>query len=193
MGYKNTASSYGSIAKWLHWSTAVLFLLAYVSVYFRQWFTEPRTDINMTALQLHLSIGISLGVIVVLRIVWRRMNRQPEPEPGTPLEHLAAHFGHYALYAIMIIMPITGYLGTGLNTEFFFLFEIPRFADTALFNLVVVEWFGLTFEEFEKPIDFIHKEVFGAWIVWMLILGHAAAAMYHHFIKRDKTLKKMTR
>ena len=40
MSMNNTASAYGSIAKWLHWSTALLFLAAYVSVYYRQWFTE---------------------------------------------------------------------------------------------------------------------------------------------------------
>lgn len=193
MSIKNTAQSYGSIAKWLHWSTAFLFLGAYVSVYYRHWFTEAKTPENWTALQLHLSIGVSIGVIVLLRIIWRQMNRNPDPEPGTKLEHLAAHLGHYALYAIMIIMPITGYIGTGVDTEFFFLFDIPKFESTALFQVLIADGLGLSFKTFEQPIDFIHKEILGAWLVWMLIAGHIGAALFHHFVKKDKTLAKMTR
>ncbi|MCF2907147.1 cytochrome b [Pseudoalteromonas sp. DL2-H2.2] len=189
---KNTARDYGTIAKWLHWGTALLFLAAYVSVYYRQWFTEAKTPQNWTALQLHLSFGVSIAVIVALRLIWRWLNTQPTAEPGTRIEHLAAHLGHYALYAVMIIAPLTGYIGTGVDTEFFFLFDIPKFESTALFTALVEQGMGLSFAEFEKPIDFIHKEILGAWLVWILILGHIAAALYHHLVKRDRTLLKMT-
>ena len=192
MTLRNTPENYGTVAKWLHWTTAALFLAAYISVYYRQWFTEPRTPESSTALQIHLSIGISIAVIVTLRVIWRSMNRVPEFEPGSNLQHRAAHLGHYALYAIMIIMPLTGYLGTGVATNFFFLFEVPKFGDTQLFSSLVAGWLGMTFKEWEAPIDFIHKEILGAWVVWLLILGHAAAAMYHHFVQRDRTLQKMT-
>lgn len=192
MSLKNTADSYGRIVKWFHWTTAALFLAAYVSVYYRQWFTEKQTPENMTALQIHLSVGVSIAVIVALRVIWRLMNRAPADEPGTPLAHLAAHLGHLALYAVMVVAPITGYLGTGVNTDFFFLFEIPKFESTALFQSVVAEGMGLDFKTFEKPIDFIHKDVLGAWLIWLLVLGHAGAALYHHFVLRDRTLVKMT-
>ncbi len=189
---KNTTDNYGSIAKWLHWGTAFLFLCSYISVYYRHWFTEEKTPENWTALQLHLSIGVTIAVIVVLRIIWRISNRTPDLEPGSKLEHLAAHIGHYTLYFIMIIMPITGYVGTGVDTEYFFMFDIPKFESTALFESLVSNGLGMTFKEFEKPIDFIHKEILGAWVVWLLILGHASAALYHHFVKKDNTLKRMT-
>ena len=192
MGLKNTAESYGSIAKWLHWGTAVLFLGSYVSVYYRHWFTEKETPENWIALQLHLSIGVTIAVVVVLRIIWRLTNRVPDPEPGTKLEHLAAHVGHLALYAIMVIMPVTGYIGTGVNTEYFFLFDIPKFESTGLFTALVSDGLGMTFKEFEKPVDFIHKDIMGAWVVWLLILGHISAALYHQFVKKDRTLNKMT-
>ncbi len=188
MGIKNTASNYGSIAKWLHWSTAALFLGSYVSVYYRHWFTEARTPENWTALQLHFSIGVTIAVVVLLRIIWRITNRSPDLEAGTKLEHFAARAGHYALYAIMIIMPITGYLGTGANTEYFFLFDIPKFESTQLF----INWIDIPFKEFEKPLDYIHKNILGKWLVWILILGHVSAALYHHFIRKDRTLEKMT-
>ncbi len=189
---KNSDLNYGLIARTLHWLTALLILGSYISVYYRQWFTEPRTPVNMAALQLHLSIGISIGVLVLLRVVWKLANKSPHPEPGSSaLAQRAARWGHLALYAVLIIMPLTGYMGTGANTNWFFLFEIPKFADTALFKAVVEGWMGLSHAQFEVPIDFIHKKG-GATVVWMLIVGHAGAALYHHYALRDRTLIKMT-
>ena len=190
MSIRNTADNYGSIAKWLHWITAFCFLGAYISVYYRQWFTEAKTPENWIALQLHLSIGVTVAVLVVLRILWKVCNRSPDPEPGTRLEHLAAKLGHWALYAVMIIMPITGYLGTGVNTEYFFLFDITSFKDTEYFVMNYSD--TMSFKEFEKPLDFVHKDIMGSWVVWLLILGHILAALYHQFVKQDRTLKKMT-
>lgn len=190
MGIRNTAENYGTVAKWLHWLTALLFLGSYVSVYYRHWFTEVKTPENWTALQLHLSIGVTIGVIVILRILWKISNRSPQPVPGPKMQQMAAKLGHLALYAVMIIMPITGYLGTGANVEYFFLFDITSFKDTEFFANNF--GFDMTFEEFEKPLDYIHKEILGALVVWLLILGHVAAALYHHFVKQDRTLKRMT-
>jgi cytochrome b561 len=163
-----------------------------MSVYYRHWFTEEKTPENWNALQMHLSFGVTIAVLVLLRIIWRLMNTTPAEEAGTALEHKAARLGHYALYAIMIIMPVTGYLGTGVATEFFFIFDIEKFPNTWVFTQVIQEGLGISFEAFEKPIDFIHKDILGAWLVWMLIAGHVMAALYHHFVRKDRTLKKMT-
>ncbi|SEL28566.1 cytochrome b561 [Colwellia chukchiensis] len=191
MGLKNTSNNYGSIAKWLHWLTAALFFAAYASVYFRHWFTERDTPANWTALQLHLSFGVTIAVLVTLRIIWRIMNQAPAQEPGSKLEHGAAHAGHYALYAIMVIMPVTGYLGTKVDTEYFFLFDIAMFESTAMFAWISTT-FNISYQAFEAPLDYLHKNILGAWLVWILILGHVLAALYHHFIKQDRTLRKMT-
>jgi len=74
------------------------------------------------------------------------------------MEHFAAHAAHIMLYAVMIILPLSGYLGTGGPSQLFIFIEIPRFADTQLFKTVVVErWMSLSWEQFEAPMDFIHK------------------------------------
>jgi cytochrome b561 len=69
MQIKNTHDNYGFIAKLLHWGIAVLILGSYISVYYRQWFTEEKTPENWNVLQLHLSIGVSIGALVLLRII----------------------------------------------------------------------------------------------------------------------------
>ncbi len=145
----------------------------------------------MTALQIHLAVGITIGALVLLRVIWRLTHTPPSlpslPESGRQWQHRAAAIGHGLLYALMIAMPITGYLGTGAATEYL---GIPKVADTSLFNWLVVERLGLTFKEFEKPMDFIHKNA-GAYLVWLLILGHAAAALYHQFQLRDGLMWRM--
>lgn len=193
MALRNSTIAYGTIAKTLHWTTALLFLCAYVVVYYRQWFTEKDTPENIIAVQLHFSFGVTIGVIFLLRVLWVLYDQKPKPVSGSTLAHLAAKTGHIVLYLMILVMVVTGYMGTGANTHFFYLFEIPKFSDTWLYTNVIEEyWFGMTFKEFEKPLDFIHKDIGGALLVWMLILGHVIAALYHHYVKGDDTLKRMT-
>lgn len=190
MAMKNTHQGYGLVAILLHWIVALGFLAAYMAVYYRHWFTEDKTPENWTALQLHLSFGVTIAVFVVLRVIWRLMNTQPDEVPGTRMEHAAARGMHWLLYAFMIIMPITGYMGCSVATEYFSFGEIPKFSDTALFKTLVADGLGMTFEEFEVPVDFIHKTS-GAYLVWVLVLIHAGAALYHHYVRKDAVLKRM--
>ena len=90
----------------------------------------------------------------------------------------------------MIVLPLSGYLGTGGPSQLFYLIEIPRFADTQIFQTVIQGWMGLSWEQFEAPMDFIHKKG-GEYFVWVLVLLHAGAALYHHFIRKDTVLKRM--
>lgn len=193
MSLRNTRNNYGSIAKWMHWIMAFAFIGAYVAVYFRHWFTVDETPINWTALQLHLSFGVVVGTLIIFRILWRLNNIQPDEEPGSKLAHLSAHLGHFGLYAVMIIMPLTGYLGAKVDTDFFGLFVIPRFESTSMFQDFIAPTRNLTYEEFEVPFDFLHKEIVGKWLGWMLVVGHILAALYHHYVKKDRTIIKMTR
>ena len=74
----------------------------------------------------------------------------------------------------------------------FILFPFLAINEPSGAKVAVVEgWMGLSHAQFEVPIDFIHKKG-GATVVWMLIVGHAGAALYHHYALRDRTLIKMT-
>lgn len=190
MPLKNTEHTYGNIAIALHWIVAVAFIGNYALIYYREWFTEPRTDQARTLLSYHTAIGVSVLVFVVLRLAWTAINRQPGDAPGNKLEHLAAHVTHILLYVAMLVLPLSGYLGTGGPSQLFFVIEIPRFADTQLFKTVVEGWMALTWEDFEAPMDFIHKQG-GAYVGWVLIVAHAGAALYHHYIRKDIVLKRM--
>tara|TARA_Y100001960_G_C14730811_1_gene857442 strand:+ start:1398 stop:1625 length:228 start_codon:yes stop_codon:yes gene_type:complete len=74
MQIKNTKQRYGLFAIFLHWAVALGFLGCYLSVYYRHWFTQYGEPGNWTALQLHLSFGVTVAVFVILRIIWKLLN-----------------------------------------------------------------------------------------------------------------------
>jgi len=192
MPLKNTAETYGTIAKTLHWVSAGLFLISYGSIYYREWLAETDLE-NWAAIQLHFSVGFTVLVVTLLRIIWRLLNRQPELEFTFSFQRFAIRIGHYLLYVILIIMPISGYLsiadylasGRG-SVSYFLMFEMTSLKDIQLFESI-----GLTLKQLEGPADTVHSFL-GSRIVWLLVVGHISAALYHHFISEDRTLSKMT-
>lgn len=184
--------SYTSLAKWLHWLIALCFLGAYCSIYYREWLTDVLAY-DRIAIQLHYSFGITVAALVIVRIAWRWFHAPPEPVADTALHRRAIRLGHLLLYAVMILMPITGYLsvadflsaGKG-HVDYWLLFKFDFLRDVEPFAPL-----GLSLQQLEDPAHRIHV-VLGAWIVWLLIAGHAAAAFYRQRVRKDGTLDKMT-
>lgn len=172
----------------LHWVIALLILGSYSSVYFRQWFTTRGTPENATALQIHIACGLSIGGFVVLRIAWRLMNQPPALLPGPAWHHHAARVSHGLLYLFIIAMPFSGY-GAAKRPSAIFSF-VPAFRDTALYNWLVRDTLGMSWEVWEKSLDFVHT-VTGAYLLWPLIAIHTAAALYHQYGMRDGLMRRM--
>ena len=191
MSTRNTMANFGSVAKWFHWVTAACFLVCFMVVWFRHYIAEFKSDAWHSSLDYHIMAGWTVLALVLPRLYWRFKNIQPLEPPGSKLEHLGAKIGHWALYAMMIIMPITGYMGTHDDSNIYGLFSIPTLQDTALWQVVFVGMFDLTWDQVEAFADFVHKDILGAWILWILILIHIGAGLYHHYVKRDTTLVRM--
>lgn len=198
---KNTAERFGAVAKCFHWTMAAAFILAYIVVYYVIWFIDPETSIKpalfgiepdgalvVPILNIHWVLGVSIGILVIPRLVWRLVNEEPTRVPGSALEHVLARLAHWALYLFMILMPLTGYLNTYDPTHFG-LFVIPAFRETALFQWIASTW-QITAEQVETPIFAVHKFL-GDWVVWVVVLLHAAAAFFHHHVRKDATLTRM--
>lgn len=185
----NTADGYGLLARLFHWTTAACFIGAYIVVYYGKWIIVDVGDpAFLPNLNVHWVLGLLVGFLVVPRLIWKLSNVQPHDVPGSRFEHLVAHAAHWSLYAFMIVMPITGYVGTHHFTDFG-LFKIPSFGDTVAFAWIAQHW-NLTFKEFEAPIDVVHHFI-GKWVAWPIVGLHVFAAFYHHWVRRDQVLTRM--
>ena len=191
MGLINTTSQYGSVAKWIHWLTALCFLFAYITIHYSHRL-EFRSPEYLNVVFIHASLGITVGLLFLPRLIWRMKNVEPLADPAPHWQHLAAKCAHWALYFALIAMPLTGWFGLGIPSfKFYGLFDVPSFLGTGIFESSFVTNMGLTFEEWEAPLDYFHKNIMGQKVLWVLILVHAGAALYHHFAMKDNTLKRM--
>lgn len=178
MQVRNTASRFGVVTIGIHWLVAVavfgLFGLGYWMVdltYYDEWYR--------TGPDIHRSIGILLLMVMVLRLAWRFINPVPHPLPNhSRFEVLAAHGAHLLLYVLVFVAMISGYListADGSSISVFNWFEVPSVTGRI--------------KGMEDTAGLIHY-----WATWALVVLaglHGLAAIKHHLIDRDDTLRRM--
>ena len=177
MNRKNTSTRYGSLTIGIHWLMLLLFVAVYGTIELRELF-EKGSDPREALKTWHFMLGMLVFALVWLRIAARLSGPTPaiRPEP-VAWQQLSAKLVHLALYALMIGMPISGWLllsASGKVIPFFGL-ELPPLIDTD--------------KELAKQIKEVHEFVGTAG--YYLIALHVVAALYHHVIKRDDTLARM--
>jgi len=172
MGLRNTSTAWGWPARGFHWVMAALFGL--------QWLAGEY-DEAFGGRGFHVSLGIVLALLLVLRLAWRLTNPVPNPPPGTSaLVALASQLTHWAWYALLIALPVTGQMYVQAKNKvvsFFGLFDLPLLMakNPQLAELA---------EEAHKTLA----------VLFLVLLGlHVAAALKHHLIDRDDVLRRMWR
>ncbi len=177
MNWKNTATRYGSLSIGIHWLMLLLFIAVYACIELRVFYPKG-SDLREGLKTWHFMLGMLVFVLVWLRLVARFSGPTPSIQPEPPSwQQLSAKLLHLALYAVMIGMPLTGWLllsATGKAIPFFGL-ELPPLVGE---NKDVAE-----------QIKELHEFVGTAG--YYLIGLHAAAAFYHHYVVRDNTLTRM--
>ncbi len=128
----------------------------------------------------HKSVGLTVLVLALLRLIWRLTHR-PTPLPGgLPAgESAAAKLTHYIFYAFMLLVPLSGWIMTSAGNRplnWFFLFDVPKFAVSKGDAIV-----GISSE--------VHELLGYAWIA--LLVLHVGAALRHHIILKDDVLRRM--
>jgi len=168
---------YTATAKSLHWIMAVLIIgLLALGFYMED---LPLSPEKLQLYSWHKWAGVSAFLLVLVRLAWRAGHRPPALPAGMPkLLQLAAHGGHLALYGLMLAMPLSGWLmssAKGFQTVWFGLLPIPDLLakDKALGDL----------------LQNVHATL--AVLFVLILVGHVAAALKHHFIDRDDILTRM--
>ncbi len=176
---------YTSVAITLHW----LIALAIIGMIFGGWYM---TDLQDGApgqyflYQMHKSVGITILLLTIARIIWRVMNPPPAlPSDMAPLEKTGSHLVHIGFYGLMIVMPLTGWLYSSVSIKL----DVP----TILYN--VISWPDLPFVEGLKTetasglINWVHSKL--AWLALGLLALHVAGALKHEISAEEGVLKRM--
>jgi len=176
MNLKNTAARYGSLSIGMHWLMLVLLIAVYACINLREIYpkgSDPREALKMW----HFMLGLSVFVLVFVRLALRLTGQTPRIETDKWVQRRLAEVTHFALYVFMIVMPLLGWLALGASGK-----EIP-FLGLELPSLTGPD------KAFGDQVQEIH-ETLGT-IGYYLIGLHAAAALFHHYVKRDDTLLRM--
>lgn len=167
---------YNPVSRHLHW----FMVLAIVAVYALGLIREdlPRGALRDTLFVLHVSLGIIILALTLVRLFWRGLHPAPAPVPGPPLARKAAKMGHVLLYAAMLGLPLLGLAAAwirGRGMSFFWLFPIPSpiAANRALAG----------------GAETLHA--LAAHAMMLLAAGHALIALIHQYVLKDDTLARM--
>lgn len=185
--YAERPARYTAVAILLHWLIAAgIAALIVIGLVMTQLTAQISQMEDFKLYQLHKSIGITVLLLVVLRVLWRFTHRPPPLPREMPVaEKGAAHGLHWLLYLFMIGMPLTGWAVVSSSP-----FNLP----TVLYSLV--PWPDLPIlptlankAAVSHVLAWVHA--YGAWILIALLAIHIGAGLRHHFIKRDGILGRM--
>ncbi len=187
MTAKNTYLRYGMVAMTFHWLIAALIILNVVlGVYFVN-FLDRQNPIRGLVVNWHESLGLTVLVLSLLRLGWRLMNPIPKlPADFSKGKRIFARGTHYALYALMILVPFIGWELASIPARPLVLFgTIPW---PKIFYIV-----NLSADAKKMAAGIIApSHIILAFLLFALALGHLSAALfYHHLIRKDRVLHRM--
>jgi cytochrome b561 len=179
MGLCSTENRWGLVTRCLHWLMAALIIamlvLGMVMVDY------PSSVLKIKAYAFHKALGFTLLALVVLRLAWRVLDRRPHwPNSMSRRDRRLARIGHFGLYGLMIVVPVSGWVfnsAAGFPLNWFDLARIPAIVATD--------------EQLQLLAGTAHF-AFGL-LLSLLVAIHVGAALYHHFFLRDDVLRKMWR
>lgn len=177
MNWKSTSTGYGSLSIAFHWLMLLLIIAVYALMEFKGIYPKGSPG-RLAMMNWHYMLGLSVFLLVWFRLSVRLIGAAPLIEPAPPAWQTAlARFLHLALYALMFGLPLLGWFtlsAKGVPVPFFGI-ELPALIGKS--------------EGLAKQLKDIHET--SAAVGYFLVGLHAAAALFHHYVKRDNTLRLM--
>lgn len=177
MSAQHAPQRYGIVAMLLHWSIAACVL---ITIPFAWTIGQlDAGDVKSIITESHKSLGITIFLLTLARVVWRLTHKAPPLPASVPaLQRYAASVTHVLLYVLMLAMPISGYVSVaarGRGTMFLGLVDVPR-------------WVPLD-RLLSRSAEAYHA--YGQYVLYALLVMHVGAAIYHQFLRQDAVLSRM--
>jgi cytochrome b561 len=174
MALKSSPQRYGGVPIAIHWLSALAILVMLGSGLAAA--NVPDDAARIGILRVHVSVGIGVLALTLLRIVWwLAIDRRPADKPGLPgWQATVSHVVHYGLYAVIVLMLASGVTLALLSgvVPGVFTGSLDVLPDFAQYPPFAAHWLG-------------------AWAMIGLVGLHTGAALYHQFWRRDRLLARM--
>jgi cytochrome b561 len=168
-------TTYDGVAIVLHWATALLVFANFILALVWDWFPKPTKKLLEDT---HMSLGVILTLVIVARLVWRWLPGHEVLALQAGWMRIAAKATHLSLYSLLVVEAVLG-----------FVFRWGAGRPMAFFGTGIPPLIG----EIARPVRRQLRE-FHEWIGWAIIviaLIHGAAALYHHYVLKDRVLARM--
>jgi cytochrome b561 len=179
MDIRNSQDNYGALARAAHWASALAVVAAFALGQLGEEFGKAN---EATLVFAHVQAGLAVLALLAIRLAWRFVDPAPPPVASRfdPWASRAATLGHWALYALLLAVPLAGLVvlfarGQPLNVAGLAEIASPWVRDRAL----------------ARSAKEIHEILSDALIA--LAALHALAALAHHYVFKDATLRRMLR
>jgi cytochrome b561 len=177
MALRNTTRRWGALSQLLHWLIVILIILQVTLASMAD--DLPAGAKKLGLLARHKSVGITILMLALARLVWRLLNPTPAlPQTLKSWEQSLARLTHALLYVLLFAMPLSGWMmssARGFPVSWFGFFTLP---DLVPKNRSLYEALLTT-----------HSTL--AWVLGAVVTLHVAAALKHHFMLRDDVLRRM--
>jgi len=177
MSVRNTTSTWGAIARLLHWVIAALLVVQFTLAWSADELPEDSPQ-QLTLIAWHVSFGLTLLALAVARIAWRLANPTPQPPAGAARwERIVAHVTQGLLYLLLLAIPLSGWVMASGHGD-------------------ALAWFGVTVPPLVakgaavgRPAHEAHEVL--AYLLLVLVGLHVLAALKHHFVAGNDVLRRM--
>jgi len=181
MPLDNTSQGWGALARFFHWTMAALIIAMLIFGTIMVDWPDAELQTKFALYQWHKSFGFVVLGLLVLRALWRWVQPVPPLPPGASrFTRRASALSHGALYALMAIMPVTGYLMSATNT-----LGVP----TRIFGVIDVPHLLGPDARLEALFKTMHA--WSATVLMVLVAVHVLAAVKHAVIDRDGVWTRM--
>lgn len=182
MQLTNSATHYGAITRFLHWSVFLLLIYQYIGANLMTRIGSGKTLLWLTQGSYyngHKSIGLVILALALLRLAWRKLTPLPDWAPTlTPAERTISHWNEKLLYGCLIVMPMSGYLfvmAGGYGIKLFGGYDLPN-------PIGKQEWLAAVAHVIHIVISYV-MVIIAAW--------HVGLGLKHQLFDRDRLLDRM--
>ena len=171
---------YTSVAKALHWAIVALLVIQYLLGWLMP--DQRPGTVPVRLIDLHLSVGYTILIAMIARVLWRATHRPPQRLLGLPVwQRSTARLTHFTLYALLLIIPLLGWAAASWRA-----WPITLFHTIPLPPIVAARQSGVTvFFQSPRAGD-LHGLL--AYVLFGIIALHVLAAFFHRFVLLDRVL-----